>query len=103
MDDFYAACREKVQNTADPVAAINELTTISLRDLPQAQICQFAEQTVTLLSVIFQVANGSPQELTNQFKQIRQYLEGTLNYMEQIMAAEKEFPNLYPNGGGCWW
>lgn len=102
MDDFYVACREKVQNAADPVAAIAELAAISLRDLPQAQICQFVEQTVTLLSVIFQVANGSSQELTSQFRQIRQHLEETLTYMEQIMAAEKEFPSSQ-QPDGCWW
>lgn len=102
MDDFYVACREKVQNAADPVATINELAANSLRDLPQMQICQYAEQTATLLSVVFQAANSSPQDLTNQFRQIRQHLDETFNYMEQIMVAKKEFPpSQQPDG--CWW
>ena len=102
MDDFYAACREKVQNAADPVATINELAANSLRDLPQMQICQYAERTATLLSVVFQAANGSSQDLTSQFRQIPQHLDETFNYMEQIMVAKKEFPpSQQPDG--CWW
>lgn len=102
MDDFYVACREKVQNTADPVAAITELAAISLRDLPQMQICKLAEQTVTLLSVIFQEAICSPQDLTAKYKQVRQQLEGTLNYMEMVMKWTKEFPSSQ-QPDGCWW
>lgn len=103
MDDFYVACREKVQNAADPVATINELAANSLRDLPQMQICQYAERTATLLSVVFQAANGSSQDLTSQFRQIRQHLDETFNYMEQIMVTEKEFPPPSPGSNSCWW
>lgn len=103
MDDFYTACQEKMQNASAPTAAITELMAISLHDLPQMQICKFAEQTVTLLSVISQVGNGSSQDLTSQFKQIRHQLEMTLDYMEQIMEMEKDFPSPPPGSDGCWW
>lgn len=102
MDDFYKECQEKVQNADDPLAAIDELMMISLHDLPQVQICTFAEQAVTLLSVIFQTANSSPQNLTNKFAQVRQQLNAVLNFMERIMAAEKEFPSSQQSDG-CWW
>lgn len=102
MDDFYAACREKVQNADDPAAAVDELMMISLHDLPQVQICTFAEQAVTLLSVIFQTQNSCPQNLTIRFQRIRQQLAATLDYMEQIMLEEKEFPSSQQSDG-CWW
>lgn len=102
MDDFYTAYREKIQSAPDPTAAIEELTAISLHDLPQMQICKFAEQTVTLLSVIYQETICSPQDLTAQYKQVRQQLEGTLNYMEQVMKWAREFPSSQ-QPGGCWW
>ena len=102
MDDFYAACREKIQNAADTTVAISELAAINLFDLPKIQIRKFAEQSVTLLSVISQVASGSSQDMTIQFKQIRQQLDATLNYLEQIMEAEKEFPPSQQSNG-CWW
>lgn len=102
MDDFYAACREKIQNAVNPTVAIDELVAISLHDLPQVQICKFAEQTVTLLSAIFQMTNDSSQDLTSQFKQIRQQLKVTLDYMEQIMDANQKFPPPQQIDG-CWW
>ena len=103
MDDFYAACQEKVQNSTDPAVAIDELASISLHDLPKVQICKFAEQSVTLLSVICQTTICSPQNLTAEYKRVRQQLEMTLNYMEQVMEAEKEFPSPQSDGDGCWW
>lgn len=102
MDDFYAACQEKIRDAADPEAAITELTAISLHDLPRVQICKFIEQATTLLSVIFQEAGNSSPDLTIRFQQIRQQLEATLTYMEQVMSAGKEFP-LSPQVDGCWW
>lgn len=103
MDDFYAACQEKVQNATDPAAAINELASISLHDLPEVQLCKFVEQTITLLSVIFQVTASSQQDLLTKFQEIRQQLKATLDYMEQIMEAERTFPPPQPNADGCWW
>lgn len=102
MDDFYTACREKVQNAVDPTVGIDELTAISLQDLPKMQVCKFAEQSVTLLSVIFQIENDSPQDLTIRFQRIRQQLAATLDYMEQIMLAEKKLPSSQ-QPDGCWW
>lgn len=102
MDDFYTACQEKVKNAADPVAAIGELAAISLHDLPRVQICKFVEQATTLLSVIFQAADNSSPDLTIRFQQIRQQLEATLNYMEQVISAEKDFP-LFLQSDDCWW
>ena len=102
MDDFYTACREEIQSAPDSTAAINELAAISLHDLPQMQICKFVEQTVTLLSVIYQEAIYSPQDLTTPYNQIRQQLECTLDYMEQVMKWAREFPPSQ-QPGGCWW
>lgn len=103
MDDFYTACQEKIQGAADPEVAINELTSISLHDLPRVQICKFIEQATTLLSVIFQVADNSSPDLTIKFQQIRQQLDVALNFMNRIMDAEKEFPLQQPDDDGCWW
>lgn len=103
MDDFYVAYQEKIQSAPDPLAAIDELTAISLHDLPKVQLCKFAEQAVTLLSVIFQEKIRSSQDLTVKYKQVRQQLDVTLDYMERIMGAEKEFPSPSPGGDGCWW
>lgn len=102
MDDFYKECLEKIQNADDPVAAIDALSTITLHDLPRIQLCKLAEQTTTLLSVIFQIASDSPQDLTIRFQRIRQQLEAALDYMEQIILAEKEFPSSFQEDG-CWW
>ena len=102
MDDFYTACQEKVKNAADPVAAIGELAANSLHDLPRVQICKFVEQATTLLSVIFQAAGNSSPDLAIRFQQVRQQLEATLNYMEQVISAEREFPPPQQTDG-CWW
>lgn len=59
MDDFYKECLEKIQNEDDPAAAIDALSAISLHDLPRVQLCKLAEQTTTLLSVIFQIASNT--------------------------------------------
>ena len=93
MDDFYKECLEKIQNEDDSAAAIDVLSAICLHDLPRVQLCKLAEQTTTLLSVIFQIASDSPQDLTIKFQRIRQQLAATLDYMERIMAAEKETPS----------
>lgn len=103
MDDFYKECFEKIQKEDDPAAAIAALSAICLHDLPRVQLCKLTEQTTTLLSVIFQIANDSPQDLTIKFRQIRQQLDTILSFMEQIMAVEKEFPFPQPGGNGCWW
>lgn len=103
MDDFYKECFEKIQNENDPAAAIAALSAICLHDLPRVQLCKLAEQTTTLLSVIFQIASDSPQDLTIKFRQIRQQLDTVLRFMERIMAIEKEFPSPQPGGNGCWW
>lgn len=102
MDDFYTACQEKIRGAANTEAAITELVAISLHDLPRVQICKFVEQATTLLSVIFQAAGNSSPDLTIRFQQVRQQLEMTLNYMEQIISAEKDFP-LFPQSDDCWW
>ena len=103
MDNFYAACQEKVKAAADPVVAISELAAISLHDLPRVQFCKFVEQATTLLSVIFQVADNSSPDLTIRFQQIRQQLSASLDYMEKIMKLEREFPPPHSDGDGCWW
>lgn len=102
MDDYYAECQNKVKSSTDPASAIDELLGISIHDLPKVQICKFVEQTTTLLSVIFQMASDSPKDLTIKFQQIRQQLEAALDYMEQIILAEKEFPSSFQEDG-CWW
>lgn len=102
MDDFYKECLEKIQNADDPAAAIDALSAITLHDLPRIQLCKLAEQTTTLLSVISQIASDSPQDLTIKFQRIRQQLAATFDYMERIMAAEKEFPS-HRQSDGCWW
>lgn len=103
MDDFYSACQERITKASDPIVAIDELMTISLQDLPEVQLCKFAEQTITMLSVIFQVTTSSQQDLLAKFQQIRQQLQVTLDYMERIMATKREFPSPNPDSGSCWW
>lgn len=102
MDDFYKECFEKIQNADDSAAAIDALSAITLHDLPRVQLCKLAEQTTTLLSVIFQIASDSPQDLTTKFQRIRQRLDTVLSFMERIMVAEKEFPSSQQSDG-CWW
>lgn len=102
MDDFYKECLEKIQNADDSATAIDALSAITLHDLPRVQLCKLAEQATTLLSVIFQIGSDSPQDLTIRFQRIRQQLAATLDYMEQIMLAEKEVPSSQQSDG-CWW
>lgn len=83
-------------------SAIDELLGISIHDLPKMQLSKFAEQTVTLLTIIFQTAACPAQDRTIKFKQIRQQLDATLNYMEQIIAAEREFPSTFQEDGRWW-
>lgn len=102
MDDFYKVCQEKLQSAADPTAAIGELMALSLQDLPGLQLCKFSEQAVTLLSLHFQATTRPTQETQAKFRAIRQQLERALNFMEQIMEANQEFP--FPQqSDGCWW
>lgn len=102
MDDFYKECLEKIQNADDSATAIDALSAITLHDLPRVQLCKLAEQATTLLSVIFQIESDSPQDLTIRFQRIRQQLAATLDYMEQVMLAEKEFSSSQQSDG-CWW
>lgn len=103
MDDYYAACQKKIKNADDPVSAINELMALSLQDLPKLQLCKFAEQTVTLLSLYFQSTACPTLESQAKFQLIRQKLERALDGMEQIMEANLEFPPPPQSGEGCWW
>lgn len=102
MDDYYAACQKKIKNAADPASAINELMALNLQDLPKIQICKFAEQTVTLLSLHLQNTACPTQESCEKFQSIRKRLERALDSMEQLMEAEEEFPPPQ-SGEGCWW
>lgn len=102
MDDYYKECREKLQNAADPVSTISELMSLSLQELPKAQICKFAEQTVTLLSLHLQNTACPTQESCEKFRSIRKRLERALDSMEQLMEAEEEFPPPR-SGEGRWW
>lgn len=94
MDDFYRECQEKLQNATDSAAIIGELMSISLQDLPKLQLCKFVEQVVTLLSATFQTTACPTQESLAKFQAIHQQLERALNFMEQIMEAEKQFPGV---------
>lgn len=102
MDDYYTECRNKVNNAADPASAIDELVGISVHDLPMVQLCKFVEQAATLISTVVQSSVCSTQERIARFQAIRQQLDMTLNYMEQILEAEKAFPCV-PQTGDCWW
>ena len=48
------------------------------------------------------VKNSTAQDRAIKFKQIRQQLDATLNYMEQIIVAEKEFPSTFQEDGRWW-
>ena len=102
MDDYYTACQKKLKNAADPALAINELMALSLQDLPKIQICKFAEQTVTLLSLHFQSTACPTPESKAKFKSIRQKLDQVLDGMDHIMEANQEFPPPQ-QADGCWW
>lgn len=102
MDDFYTECRDKLKNSTDPASTIDELLGISIHDLPWMQLCKFAEQAVTLISIVVQTSACPTQERIVRFQAICQQLDMTLNYMEQILEAEKAFPCV-PQTGDCWW
>lgn len=102
MDDFYKVCQEKLQSAPDPTVAIGELMALSLQDLPRLQLCKFSEQAVTLLSLHYQAAIQPTQESQSKFRAIRQQLERVLDFMEQIMEANQEFPPPQ-QADGCWW
>lgn len=102
MDDFYKVCQEKLQNAPDSTVAIGELMALSLQDLPRLQLCKFSEQAVTLLSLHFQATIRPTQESQSKFRAIRQQLERVLDFMEQIMEANQEFPPPQ-QADGCWW
>lgn len=103
MDEYYAACREKVKAAADPRTAVNELMVLSLQDLPKLQFCKFVEQMITLLSLQFQTTAWPTQESQEQFRTIRQQLNWALDFMEQLMEVEKELPPPREADEGCWW
>lgn len=102
MDDFYRECNDKLKSSNDPASTIDELLGISIHDLPVMQLCQFAEQSVTLVSAVVQSSVCSMQDRIVRFRAIRHQLDMTLSYMEQIMEAEKAFPCV-PQSDSCWW
>lgn len=102
MDDFYKVCQEKLKGAADPTVTIGELMALSLQDLPKLQLCKFSEQAVTLLSLYVQATTRPTQESQAKFRAIRQQLERVLDFMEQIMEANQEFPPPQ-QADGCWW
>lgn len=103
MDDFYKECQEKIQNAVDTAIVVDELIAISLHDLPKVQMCKFAEQAVTLISTLFQSSVYPTQELIIRFQAIRQQLNATLSYMEEVMKAEIAYPPINPQENGFWW
>lgn len=103
MDDYYKECQDKLKNSTDPASTIDELLGISIHDLPRMQLCQFAEQAVTLISTVVQFSTFPTQERIARFQAIRRQLNITLGYMEQVMEAEKEFPLPQEPAEGCWW
>lgn len=102
MDDYYKECQDKIKNSTNPASTIDELLGISIHDLPMMQLCQFAEQAITLLSTVIQSSAFPTQERIIRFQAIRRQLNMTLNYMEQVMEAEKTFPCV-PQSDSCWW
>lgn len=103
LDDFYKECQEKVKNSTDPASTIDELLGISIHDLPTIQLCQFAEQAITLLSTVVQSSTFPTQGRIARFRAIRRQLDMTLNYVEQLLEIEKEFPPPQEPSEGCWW
>lgn len=102
MDDFYKECNDKLKSSNDPAGTIDELLGISLHDLPMLQLCQFAEQAVTLISTVIQSSACPTQDQISRFQAIRHQLDVTLSYMEQILEAQKAFP-CSPQVDSCWW
>lgn len=62
MDDYYKECQDKIKNSTNPASTIDELLGISIHDLPMMQLCQFAEQAITLLSTVIQSSAFPTQE-----------------------------------------
>jgi len=91
----------KLQAAPDLMKASSELAALSLSDLPKIQLCKFVEQSVTLLSVIFQLTDCPTAELVIQFKEIRKSVDFTLDYMEQTLGAQTNFP-AHPSSEDCW-
>lgn len=102
MDDFYKECSDRLKDSSDPASTIDELHGISIHDLPRTQLCKFAEQAVTLISIAVQTSTCPTQERIVKFQAIRRQLDLTLTYLEQIMEAEKAFPCV-PQEEDCWW
>ena len=103
IDDFYAVCREKLKNAADPTVTINELMSLSLQDVSKTQLTQFAEQAVTLLSLYFQSVTRPSQETVEKFRDLRQLLNQALDSMEQIMEASQKYPPPQRSPDEPWW
>lgn len=81
--------------------ASSELVALSLSDLPKIQLCKFVEQSVTLLSVIYQVTDCPVPEIIAQFRQIHGHIDLTLDFMERTLEAQSNFPD-YPSPADIW-
>lgn len=92
---------EKLQTAPDILSASGELFSLSLEDLPKVQVCKFIEQAVTILSVIYQSTGCPTAELVAQFMEIRKSVDFTLDYMEQTLSAQVDFPS-HPSSEACW-
>lgn len=103
MDDYYKACQEKLRGNNDPVGTIGELVSLAISDFSKIQICKFAEQSVSLLSAVYQFTGCPTPELMTQFRQIRGYLNSTLDYMAKMLEAQVEFPSLTPPATDDYW
>ena len=103
MDEYYTACREKLRDNNDPMGAISELAALALNDLPKIQICKLAEQSISLLSAVYQLTSCPTPELLTQFQQIRGHLNFSLDYMERTMEAQIEFPSLPTPPADAYW
>lgn len=104
MDDFYNECLSKIQGSTNPLLAVEELTALCLHDLPKVPIEKTLGQMVDLLSVTFVVSNQPTVELISRFRQIRKQVDATIWYMEQVLEAQAEFPNLPPPSvNDLWW
>lgn len=103
MDEYYKACQEKLRDNKDPVGTISELASLALNDLPKIQICNFAEQSVSLLSVVHQNASCPTAELMAQLRRIRKQLSSTLDFLEEILEVQVEFPDQLPSSADAYW
>lgn len=101
MDDYYKACMEKLQADPDILSASTELLSKSLSDLPKIQICKFTEQAITILSVTYQSTDCPTPEFVAKFKEMRKSVDFTLDFMEQTLRAQVDFPS-HPSAETCW-